>query len=116
MTHRAGASVAIAVALGGCSFVGVERLQSGYVVEDLPACSSTMLPVGADALLALSSIAGAILIFTDDDSPRDDRNLAYTQLGMGATFLGSALYGYREANRCSRARSQHRVWLMRGPR
>jgi hypothetical protein len=116
MVRRGRAVVALAVALGGCSFAGVERLQADYRVEDVPACSSTMLPVGADALLALSAIASAILIFTEDDTTRDDSSLGYTQLGVGTTFLGSAVYGYREASRCARARGQHRVWLLRGPR
>lgn len=101
----------LAVALGsGCSFVGVERLRGGYRPEEVPECSQTLLPVGADALYALlsASVTAALLIHPKWES---DRQVGYLYLGLAATTAGSALYGWREANRCGRARADHRTWL-----
>ncbi len=98
----------------GCSFVGVERLPSGYRRDQLPTCSEGRLAVAVDAVLAgLTGLAAAAMIngAPEEPEPAEVRGLGITYGVLGVLLASSAGYGVHEDQRCGRARAEHRGWL-----
>jgi hypothetical protein len=114
---RAALAIAVALAVSACSFTMIERLPTGYHVEQTPRCSRPWTPIVGDSVLFV--FLGAVLArgnlpalaaAAPEEKPAEYRATAILA-AVVATTVVSAVWGVHERGRCERARSAHQQWL-----
>lgn len=99
--------------LSGCSFMTVERLESGYRRETIPRCSASILPIvgdGLSALILLTRMAAELETSQPETSEAlSDQPAVLGTLG-GVHFV-SGVYGIWQRRRCNGARDAHENWI-----
>jgi hypothetical protein len=99
---------ALALVLGGCSLLSMERLASPYRPQETPRCQDNGAPVLLDALAAF----GYLVLMGSSVSSKDGtatKSVAYGVLA--AVHATSGVWGLHEDHRCTRAHHAHDAWL-----
>ncbi len=113
-------ALALVLSMGACSFVSMERLPSGYRVEQTPRCSTTRVAPYADIagggwFWTLTAL-GIYTIAKKAPEERTGSNYAVVSgyATVAASFTGSYVWGRRQKARCERARAEHDGFVARG--